>query len=251
MSFRTSPANGRTRLNNASSLPQAARKRWRPGSTVVVQRLLRAAFADRPVSSFEELRASRPRPWPELLQFGDGDLGLFVLGAGQAEHRLGRPLGGVIQQALVDMADLLDVERTEAAEPAGLAAGTSPEQLQRFEQCSTVRLLTGSGWPACPSTSCPACGLRETGSGRGRTGARRRPGASSGRAATPPWTARNVASSRHQASCRRSRTSSPCWSAASCSWPRRSRRRSAGRRADRRAAAGRVPRPRTGTPAAS
>jgi pyrimidine deaminase RibD-like protein len=36
---------------------------------------------------------------------------------------------------------------------------------------------------------------------------------------TPPCTARKVASSRHQASWRRSRTSSPCWSAAcrSCS----------------------------------
>ena len=67
----------------------------------------------------------------EPLQFREGDFGLVPLGGGQAEHRLGRPLGGVVEQALVDVADLLDVECPEA-QPAGLAVHF--EVLERPEQ---------------------------------------------------------------------------------------------------------------------
>ena len=48
---------------------------------------------------------------PKPLQFGQWDFRVFALGSHQAQHRLGRPLGGVVQEALVDVADLLDVER--------------------------------------------------------------------------------------------------------------------------------------------
>ena len=73
----------------------------------------------------------------ELLQFGQRDFRLLVSCALQPEHRLRGSLGGVVEQALVDVADLLDAELTEA-ELASFSrtAARQPhlENLERFEQ---------------------------------------------------------------------------------------------------------------------
>ena len=162
VSFRTSPEKGRTRLNRASSSPQAAR------SFLAGVRLRRVASAfsrafSRPARLLlEELEQVRLPLGLEPLQFREGDLGLVSLGGGQAEHRLGRPLGGVVEQALVDVADLLDVERPEA-QAAGLAVHF--EVLERPEQVQhrpVVDRQRRSGW----SVSCQVVpGLRPSRNG--------------------------------------------------------------------------------------
>jgi hypothetical protein len=72
-----------------------------------------------------------------LLKSGEGNLRLAVLAAGKAEHRLRRTPRSVVEQALVDVPDLLDVESTEreSARLGGAAARHSDtENLQRFQQ---------------------------------------------------------------------------------------------------------------------
>jgi hypothetical protein len=60
----------------------------------------------------------------EALEVGEGDLGVGALAAAQAEDGAGGADGGVVEEALVDVADLLDAEAVER-EAAGLgeAAG--------------------------------------------------------------------------------------------------------------------------------
>ena len=57
--------------------------------------------------------------------------------------------GGVVEQALVDVADLFDVERPEAQAPrlgCRRPAAFTCSTCSASSRCSTVRLLTGSGW---------------------------------------------------------------------------------------------------------
>ena len=54
---------------------------------------------------------------PLLFELGERDLGLLLRGADQPERRCVGADGGVVEQALVDVADLLDAERAEAEWP--------------------------------------------------------------------------------------------------------------------------------------
>ena len=71
------------------------------------------------------------------LQLGQGDLRLLVAGADNAKHRLSRPHGGMVEQTLIDVADLLNVERAKRDAPSlgGTAvAQLHPQHLQRLQQ---------------------------------------------------------------------------------------------------------------------
>ncbi len=173
----------------------------------------RAAFALRPVSSCEVARRARPRPLAPAPRAREARSRARSCRLESTEHGSLVAHGGVVEQALVDVADLLDVERAEAERRAlRCRAGTLHlEQLERVEHVQhgavVDRQRTGgraraSGAVRAPFEEREAVGVEEA--------RRRRPGRRSGSCSTPPWTARKVASSRGQASWRRSRTSSPC-----------------------------------------
>ncbi len=102
------------------------------------------AESDRPVSSFEKREQVLLTLGLEFFQLRQGDLWLLVLGPGKAQMRLAGTLGGVVQQTFVDVADLLDVQRTETQSPClrrPAARHFHLQHLQRFEQMQDGAVL--------------------------------------------------------------------------------------------------------------
>ena len=64
------------------------------------------------------------------------DLDIAAAGRAQAQHRRGCAFGGVVEQALVHVADLLDVEcaKREAPQFRAAARHAHLEELQRLQQ---------------------------------------------------------------------------------------------------------------------
>ena len=82
---------------------------------------------------FEELQQVGFPLLPALFQRGERNLGLFTPRAGQSQKRFGSPLGGVIEQPFVDVADLFDVERPEADATERLLGTARDFRLQILE----------------------------------------------------------------------------------------------------------------------
>ena len=110
------------------------------------------AETERPVSSFRnsiELVLSLARASASSVASGiSGSLFSVPRGPGRARGAH----GGVVEQTLVDVADLLDVERAERKAPrfCGPAARDfDPQTCSASSRCRTTRLLIGSGSAAC------------------------------------------------------------------------------------------------------
>jgi hypothetical protein len=105
---------------------------------------------------FERVDQGVLSPLVQLLQCGERDLGFFVLAACEAEDGLGGAYCGVVEEALVDVPDLLYVQRPEGESPRlgrTTAGNLDAEDLESFEQVEHVAVVDGKGlgWLLAPA----------------------------------------------------------------------------------------------------
>ena len=82
----------------------------------------------------------------QFLQFGQGDLGFLILGSHKAQHGFCGPLGRMVEQALVDVADLFDVQGTETQPPRfsrPTARNFDLQGLEGFQQMQDGAVVDG------------------------------------------------------------------------------------------------------------
>ena len=111
------PAKGRRRSSRSFSWPQAM-----SSSVLVVRAALFHACGERrngaPGLFLEEIDQLVLPLRQFRFQRREGNFWFLVAGAFEAKHRLSGAHGGVIEQTLVNVADLLYAERTEGNAPA-------------------------------------------------------------------------------------------------------------------------------------
>ena len=141
MSLRSNPEKGRTHWKSFSLLPQTARQLLglfpfqRRGQSTPERLFLPARLI------IQERDQVRLALGGQPLQFGEGDLGFLAFGAQQSDHGLGGALGGVVKEALIDMADLLDAQPLEAQPDGRISLAFALQVLQGAQQvqhCAVV-----------------------------------------------------------------------------------------------------------------